>query len=329
MVTTRRQTGAAEAVDYNIDVFYRRALRSTLSTSEVLRKQPAIQAVKNAAVMKATGIAKTTQPSTKTARATPAKKIEAGRKLQPLKISLPAKNALPAKTVVQKRRKQLSRAPKIGNHVLFLFVGPLRELVTIHTDLIPAATQDHIHEVSAGQQLYELPEQDPEIFRIYRGYLYTKRIYSVDVGDRNGPDSNDLEAYSDAEWTRLAHLYLLGITLKDERFANTIITCIIEKMGEADRYPTGIASVVYACTPAGDGLRKLIVDVHVWKGHGTWISEPHDDADAPKDFLTDVIAALAEAGGQIHKEGALMPWEGKGRQCMRYHTHEGTAKCEA
>ena len=85
-------------------------------------------------------------------------------------------------------------ADRLGNHVLFLFIGPQRELVTLHTEIIPTAVQEHINERSAGLQLYELAEQDPDIFRIYRGYLYTRRIYSIGAADRNGPDSNDLKA---------------------------------------------------------------------------------------------------------------------------------------
>ncbi|KAK3725079.1 hypothetical protein LTR37_000590 [Vermiconidia calcicola] len=330
MVTTRRQTGAAEAMDDNIDVFNGRPPRTAVSTKEVLPKsvtnQPSRKTrkvrltaqAKPAHSTKRAATARTTPPTKRTGRATPVYETDAANHTRPLKISLPPKAALPAKTIVQSRRKQLSRAPKLGNHVLFLFIGPQRELVTLHTEIIPTAVQEHINERSAGLQLYELAEQDPDIFRIYPSAQQTATVQTAMTWKR----------YSDAEWTRLAHLYLLGVTLKDEKFANTVITCIIEKMGEADRYPTGIASEVYACTPAGDGLRELIVDVHVWKGHGTWISAPHDDADAPKELFTDVIAALAKVGGEIHEEGALMPWEGRGKECMRYHAHEGTARCK-
>ena len=128
----------------------------------------------------------------------------------------------------------------------------------------------------------------------------------------------------DAEWTKLAHCYLLGITIKDEKFANACIDAIIEKMDEIDRYPTGIASEVYQFTQNGDSLRKLIVDVHVLRGYGKWVRHPHDDAEGPVEFLQDVINGLATVGEKMYDFESALPWEVD--RCL-YHSHEVTEKC--
>ena len=45
---------------------------------------------------------------------------------------------------------------------------------------------------------------------------------------------------------------------------------MISNSHSQDRYPTGLATELYARTPPGDKLRSLIVDLHVWKG-----KQPH------------------------------------------------------
>ena len=209
--------------------------------------------------------------------------------------------------------------------MLFLFLGPQRELVTIHSDLIPESTKAYINERSQGQQAYQLPDEPVEIFQIYRLFLYTGGIFSVSARDQDQPDNGRSKVHDDSEWTKLAYCYLFGLTVRDEKFANASISAIIEKMIEVDRYPTGIASEVYDLTKDGDELRKLLTDIHVWRGQGTWLKPPHGDADAPKEFLQDVITGLVKAGSELYEDVA-MPWVKNG--CV-YHSHQVTDRCGA
>ncbi len=80
-----------------------------------------------------------------------------------------------------------SQVNRVGNHVLFLFVGEQRELITLHSDLIPEATRAYITEQSQGQQVYQLPDEEVEIVKIYRVFLYTKRIFSISTADQDRP----------------------------------------------------------------------------------------------------------------------------------------------
>ena len=185
--------------------------------------------------------------------------------------------------------------------------------------MLPQTALDYINEQSVGAQIYQLPDEDIETTRLYRNFLYTNLIFSILPSDRE-----DVDDGKDAEWTRLAHCYLFGITIRDESFSNASIDAILEKMEDAEWYPTGVASEVYAYTSPGDNLRKLIVDMHVWCGQGTWIDAPHDDANGPVEFLQDVIRGMAKEGSDIYEKDVKMPWETNG---CAYHTHLVTAKC--
>ncbi len=208
-----------------------------------------------------------------------------------------------------------------------VFVGPARELFTLHSNLLPEATQAYINQVSTGLPTFQLPSEDPDIFRIYRSWLYDKHLYTVTPGDEETDITGHVALHKDAEWLRLAHCYLLGREMKDERFANASLSSIVEKMAAMDTYPTGIATEIYEHTQIGDKLRKLIIDVHVWKGLGQWIRAPHDDAEGPFEFVRNVLNGMAEAGSEIYDEKCKAPWEED--LCGAYHWHEVSEKCKA
>ena len=197
--------------------------------------------------------------------------------------------------------------------------------MTVHSGLLPDSTKAYIAERNTGEPLYQLPEEDVTVFRIYRLFLYTGTIFSFTENDQDQPDNGRHVVHADAEWTRLAHCYLFAIAVRDERFANASIDALIEKMTVADRYPTGIASEIYQNTTANDNLRELLVDVHVWQGQGRWVKAPHDDATGPVEFLQDVIQGLATAGGDIYQADAEVPWQEA--PCLYYHVHEATGRC--
>lgn len=250
--------------------------------------------------------------------------------------------ASPTTRVTQKRRELASQSPqyvdmlstvgvlpmltirRLGNHILFLFVGPGRELVTLHSELLPETAKFYINGQSGASGLYQLPDEDVDTFNTYRLFLYTGRIYTVHPENIERPDNGRQETHNDAEWVKLAYCYFFGLLVKDDRFTNACISAIVEKVKETERFPSGIASDVYEYTTEGDKLRKLIVDLHVWFGKGSCIKKPHEDADGPKEFLQDVINGLALAGPEIHDEEIEMPWE---RNVCRYHTHSVWAQC--
>lgn len=164
---------------------------------------------------------------------------------------------------------------RCGTHILFLFTGEQRDLITIHSALLPDETIAYIQEVNQGQLVFQLPDENIEIVEIYQTFLYTGRIPSIGDNEQDWRDNGRATIYNDAEWTRLAHCYFLGVDLKDEKFANACLTAIIETVTDTDRFPSGVATEVYEFTQAGDRLRRLIVDLHVWFGKGLCIRHPH------------------------------------------------------
>ena len=105
--------------------------------------------------------------------------------------------------------------------------------------------------------------------------------HSITKNDQDVPDNGRAAVHGDKEWMRLAHCHIFANALRGEKFANAAIDAVIERMTISDRYPTGIAGKVSAHTAAGNNLRALLVNLHVWKGKGAWIKPPHDDTNAP------------------------------------------------
>lgn len=117
---------------------------------------------------------------------------------------------------------------------------------------------------------------------------------------------------------------------RDERFGNLVLDAIVEKVEKDERFPTGLAGMVYERMGGESdegGLRRLIVDLHVWIGRGQNLCSPHEDALAPKAFHGDVRREMKRAGMAIHDEEVEKPWEGAARKCWRYHVHETTERC--
>ncbi|GAB7325194.1 hypothetical protein MBLNU13_g09269t2 [Cladosporium sp. NU13] len=228
-------------------------------------------------------------------------------------------------------RQPCESAPNLQDDVHIIWVGSPPQVSTIHSALLPTKTL-YTLATSQTQPYPGLPidfytvDATHETFEIYRSFLYTGKLFTHDAhGDQDYAHNGNDEAHEDREWVRLALTYFLGLKMGDEKFCNAVVDGIVEKMAEADRSPTGLATEVYAHTQPGDKLRALLVDLHVWKGLGTWIQPPHDDANGPMYFRREVRTSVREAGSAIHDADVPMPWEDDPCQ---YHVHNDTAVCE-
>lgn len=139
----------------------------------------------------------------------------------------------------------------------------------MHTNLIAASTAHWLYTVPARLNgLIHLVDQDPELVAIWRLYLYTGKVWSQWDGDFDEADDGEQPVHEDREWHRLMLLYVLARSLRDEAFGNKVLDSIFEKANISDRYPTDLAAEVWEHTTWGDNLRKVIIDLHVWKGQG-------------------------------------------------------------
>jgi hypothetical protein len=50
--------------------------------------------------------------------------------------------------------------------------------------------------------------------------------------DQDFEDNGHAVIHEDAEWSRLAQSYLLGLRLEDEKFCNAVVDGLVEKMSE-------------------------------------------------------------------------------------------------
>lgn len=83
-----------------------------------------------------------------------------------------------------------------------------------------------------GQPIY-LIDDIPENFEVYRLFLYTGKIFSNNAQtDQDHADNGIAETHGDREWMRLAHVYLMGLSLDDEKFRNAVIDALVEKVTE-------------------------------------------------------------------------------------------------
>jgi hypothetical protein len=80
-----------------------------------------------------------------------------------------------------------------------VFVSPTAELVTLHTNLLLTATQDHIDQINAGRPTFQLPNEDPDIFRIFRLWLYDRQLYTIAVDDKETHRAGQPASHKDAE----------------------------------------------------------------------------------------------------------------------------------
>ncbi|OQO12020.1 hypothetical protein B0A48_02659 [Cryoendolithus antarcticus] len=219
------------------------------------------------------------------------------------------------RAVMRRRRSPIDAAPKLGTHVLFLFVGPDRIVTTLHTNLLGFST------ITALQELYQegfivLESHSPESVELYRMWLYTGRLFTS-VPDEEETTAEEL-VLADREWGRLANAYMVGVDLRDEKFANLIVDAMIEKVDGSEFYPTSLATSLYTHMPWGDKMCHLIVDFHVWKGLGTGIEIPHEDAVGPQQFIFEVQRGLKAANGMNSDPRIVEPW--RVDRC-RYHVH--------
>ncbi|OQO04845.1 hypothetical protein B0A48_07862 [Cryoendolithus antarcticus] len=171
-----------------------------------------------------------------------------------------SKATQPQSTATQ-RRFSIDEAPKLGTYMLVLYVGPYRTLTTIHNDVLPTST------IIALRGLYQygfahLEAHSVESFELYRVWLYTGKLCTRIPNEEEEVGAEDA-VWVDCEWGRMANAYFLAVDLRDEKFGNAIVDAMIEKVDGSEYYPTSLAADLYASTPQGDGMSRLIVDFHV------------------------------------------------------------------
>jgi BTB/POZ domain len=175
-------------------------------------------------------------------------------------------------------------------------VGDQHEIFGIHERLIRASSPFFDKAMSdkwqeSLQRSIQLPDDEPKIFQLYVHWLYydTFPVFS----DEPGSSGN-------AEYLELIKAYILSDKLLDSRFQNAVIDAIIEKSVSKARdgsywFPVGEAiDYAYSNTNESAPIRKLLVDLYVRHGCGSWLHDWGESASVPQPFLFELASKLLD-----------------------------------
>ena len=165
-------------------------------------------------------------------------------------------------------------------------------------------------------RIVNLPEDDPDLFKIFALFIYTGKIFS--------PRPNDIEVYPDnsrrdLEWARLAHAWVLGDKVQAMAFKDAITDAICAKIALDRKWPITLHQIIYpGTTAAAEGIRRLCVNIARENWTPLTLKMTLRD-EAWSEFFEDLAVVLMEVvNGRGEKAVA-------GRPGCVYHEHcEGT-----
>lgn len=173
----------------------------------------------------------------------------------------------------------------------------------------------------SAERVVPLPVDDPEVFNLFVGWLYNRKF----------PTKNDVgSAEGNEEYMLLAKLYVLGEKLQATTIKTAVIGAILGKAktkvqpGGHSWYPVGsIVRYLYENTPPTSPARRLLVDLYVWNGQGSWLTRDPTDEGGSKEFLVDLARLM---GLELPLSGCLPSRKAmakSGRYCEREETPWG------
>ncbi|THX18701.1 hypothetical protein D6D17_01969 [Aureobasidium pullulans] len=227
-----------------------------------------------------------------------------------------------------KTPKKATPAKKLlGTELTFILLGDgpkaSRKTFVVHKNLLMTVSgffamglTSSFKEADTG--IFEMEEEDPDVFSIFVHWIYFNRLFTMKTSPSSATDEDS------EEWDCLPRLYTLGERLDAPRFKDAVISATIEKVKESQVMPDNWATYVYQNTVAPCGMRRLIVDFHVFAHQGKLLKKGAcPDADEPEgDFLQDAMARMVDAGHSVFTTAAQMPWANP----CDYHEH-GDSVC--
>ncbi|TIA19722.1 hypothetical protein D6C81_04587 [Aureobasidium pullulans] len=219
-------------------------------------------------------------------------------------------------------RKSQREAPDLGTELTFILLGDgpkaSRKTFVVHKNLLMTVSgffamglTSSFKEADTG--IFEMEEEDPDVFSIFIHWIYFNRLFKMKTSPSSATDEDS------EEWDCLPRLYTLGERLNAPRFKDAVISATIEKVKESQVMPDNWATYVYQNTVAPCGMRRLIVDFHVFAHQGKLLKKGAcPDADEPEgEFLQDAMARMVDAGHSVFTTAAQMPWANP----CDYHEH--------
>ncbi|KAL9095494.1 MAG: hypothetical protein Q9165_002365 [Trypethelium subeluteriae] len=169
----------------------------------------------------------------------------------------------------------------------------------------------------ARERRVTLPEDDPEVFKLYVQWLYTDRIHC------STPPGNNSKGWDFIhEMDLIIKAYCLGEKLQDVAFKDSLIDSFIALRSlEKDMWlpHLPITKFLWENTPKGSSMRRLVVDYYVWLHAADATQVKQSDC---LEFLQDFVAGLLQHRGNPIFERAPFCKE----STCAYHEH-GTKAC--
>lgn len=213
-----------------------------------------------------------------------------------------------------------------GNSCFTVLVGPNEESksFTLHeqlarekSDFINAAFRNEWKE--SEQNIIRLPDYHPEHFELFLLWIYNHTIFSSKEGDEPVQQLGGV----DKEWDRLASAWVLGAYLQAPDFRDAVTDAIIEKLSSCfSKFNQSMHEIIYANTDASAPIRKLIVDIAIWRWDESILKAQKNDP-AWSDFFYDLSIAMMSAR-KTADFGASPPWV---KDPCAYHEHHKDSAC--
>lgn len=166
--------------------------------------------------------------------------------------------------------------------------------------------------VEAQKGEVTLETEDPDIFKLFHYWIYTKRFTS-DTGTK------DQTALS---WQTLFNLWVFGDAHQIPLFQNTAADILVKKALEDHGVPTGYIPFVYENTLKTSKLRLLVMDL---VGRYADAEKAVDDCFAAA-LSTEQLLDLLTVVWQKGEAGRELSELAKQDMCQ-YHVHEEGARC--
>ncbi|KAF2444471.1 hypothetical protein P171DRAFT_334923, partial [Karstenula rhodostoma CBS 690.94] len=119
----------------------------------------------------------------------------------------------------------------------------------------------------AKSRIVNLPDDNPKIFEMYLGHVYTRKIDTArtELDDPYAMDAAVYKATMQEEYADLFQLYVLGEKLLDNSVKDAAISAVFKRA--EGRYngcrcspSTKHLALVYEGTPAGSPCRRILID---------------------------------------------------------------------
>lgn len=158
-----------------------------------------------------------------------------------------------------------------------------QNILTSHSEFSKRATNGQWLE--SDERLVTLPEDRPDVFRLYLNLLYTKQI-------------------ARKKWITLCQMYVLAEKLQDTSAKNSTINAMHATLQDCapkkPRLRPKSIIELYSGTPEGSKARKFVADYVADEGHDSWLKDPESGSSLPPDsFLMLLLLCL----GNVQNRG--------------------------